>query len=140
MGGPKDVAAQQAKVANAQALVFIAPMYFVGFPAILKGWIERVFTLDFAFGLSAEGWRGDIGGRVPLLKHDKALIIQPTIFDERSYRAGLKDAITVLVDEFALRFPGIKRVDHEYFYAVYGADDAQRAAYLERAYTLGREL
>lgn len=137
-GGPKDVAVQQAKVANAQALVFIAPMYFVGFPAILKGWIERVFTLDFAFGLTAEGWRGDIRGRVPLLEHEKALIMQPTIFDERSYRAGLKDAITVLVDEFALRFPGIKHVDHEYFYAVYGADDAQRAAYLERAYALGR--
>jgi NAD(P)H dehydrogenase (quinone) len=139
-GGPKDVAVQQAKVANAQALVFIAPMYFVGFPAILKGWIERVFTLDFAFGLTADGWRGDLGGRVPLLTHEKALVMQPTIFDERSYQAGLKDAITVLVDEFALRFPGIKRVDHEYFYAVYGADDAQRAGYLERAYTLGREF
>ena len=139
-GGPKDVAEQQAKVASAQALVFIAPMYFVGFPAILKGWIERVFTLDFAFGLTADGWRGDLAGRIPLLKHDKALVMQTTIFDQRSYEAGLKDAITVLVDEFALRFPGIARVDREYFYAVYGADAAQRAAYLERAYTLGREF
>jgi NAD(P)H dehydrogenase (quinone) len=139
-GGPKDVAVQQAKVANAQALAFIAPMYFVGFPAMLKGWVERVFSLDFAFGLKPEGWRGDIGGRVPLLKHEKALIMQTTIFDERSYQAGLKDAISVLVDEYALRFPGVKRVDREYFYAVHGADDAQRAAYLERAFTLGREF
>ena len=30
-------------------------MYFVGFPAILKGWIERVFSFDFAFGLSPDG-------------------------------------------------------------------------------------
>jgi NAD(P)H dehydrogenase (quinone) len=140
MRGPKDVAVQQAKVANAQALAFIAPMYFVGFPAILKGWIERVFTLDFAFGLTADGWRGDIGGRIPLLKHDKALIMQTTLFDERSYETGLKDAIRALVDEFALRFPGIAHVDHEYFYAVYGADDAKRAGYLERAYRLGREF
>ena len=140
MGGPKDVAEQQAKVANAQALAFIAPMYFVGFPAILKGWIERVFTLDFAFGLTAEGWRGDLDGRIPLLKHDKALVMQTTLFDQRSYEKGLKDAIRVVVDEFALRFPGIARVDHEYFYAVYGADDAKRRAYLERAYTLGREF
>lgn len=139
-GGPKDVAVQQAKVAGAQALAFIAPMYFVGFPAILKGWIERVFSLDFAFGLTADAWRGDIAGRIPLLKHEKALIMQTTIFDERSYQAGLKDAIRVLVDEFALRFPGIARVDHEYFYAVYGADDAQRRAYLERAYRLGRDF
>lgn len=139
-GGPKDVAVQQAKVANAQALAFVAPMYFVGFPAILKGWIERVFSLDFAFGLSPDGWRGDVGGRVPLLKHEKALVMQTTIFDERSYQAGLKAAITVLVDEFALQDPGIKRVDREYFYAVHGADDAKRAGYLERAYTLGREF
>jgi putative NADPH-quinone reductase len=39
---PKDVAVQQDKVTAANALAFVAPMYFVGFPAILKGWIERV--------------------------------------------------------------------------------------------------
>ena len=44
-GGPRDVAVQQEKVARSEALVFISPLYFVGFPAILKGWIERVFTL-----------------------------------------------------------------------------------------------
>jgi NAD(P)H dehydrogenase (quinone) len=140
LGGPRDVAAQQAKVAQADALAFIAPVYFVGFPAILKGWIERVFTLGFAFGLTPDGWRGDIGGRVPLLKHEKALIIQTTIFDERAYRAGLRDAMTALIDEYALRYPGIKRVEHEYFYAVHGADDATRRGYLERAYRLGREF
>jgi NAD(P)H dehydrogenase (quinone) len=140
LGGPRDVAEQQAKVAQADALAFIAPVYFVGFPAILKGWIERVFTLGFAFGLTPEGWRGDIGGRVPLLKHEKALIIQTTIFDERAYGAGLQDAMTALIDEYALRYPGIKRVEHEYFYAVHGADDATRRGYLERAYRLGREF
>ena len=138
IGGPRDVLEQQAKVVRADALAFICPVYFVGFPAILKGWIERVFTLGFAFGLTPAGWRGDIGGRVPLLTHEKALIIQTTIFDEPSYRARLKDAMTVLVDDFALRYPGIKRVEHEYFHAVHGADDATRRGYLERAYALGR--
>jgi NAD(P)H dehydrogenase (quinone) len=85
---PKDVLAQQDKVVRAQALAFIAPVYFVGFPAMLKGWIERVFTLGFAYGLTAEGWKGDISGRVPLLTHNKTLIIQTTIFDERAYALG----------------------------------------------------
>ena len=140
LGGPRDVTEQQSKVAQADALAFIAPMYFVGFPAILKGWIERVFTLGFAFGLTPDGWRGDIAGHVPMLKHEKALIMQTTIFDERSYQLGLKDAITVLVDEFAMRYPGIKRVEREYFYAVHGADDVTRREYLERAYHRGREF
>jgi NAD(P)H dehydrogenase (quinone) len=140
LGPPRDVAAQQAKVARADALAFVAPVYFVGFPAILKGWIERVFSLGFAFGMTAEAWRGDLAGRVPLLTHEKALIMQTTIWDEASYDAGLKAAMKLLVDEYALRYPGIKRVEHEFFHAVNGADDATRRVYLDRAYQLGREF
>lgn len=140
VGSPPDVAEQQAKVSQADAIVFIAPVYFVGLPAILKGWLERVFTLGFAFGLSPEGWRGDINGRIPLLRLQKALIMQPTIFDERAYQTGLKDAMALLIDEFGLRFPGIKHVEHVYFYAVHGADEATRRGYLDRANALGREF
>lgn len=137
---PKDVAAQQAKVARAQALAFIAPVYFVGFPAMMKGWIERVFTVGFAFGLTAEGWRGDIRGRIPLLRHEKALIIQTAIFDQRAYQDRLQDAMKLLTAEYCLRFPGIKAVEHVLFHAVYGADDATRRGYLDQAYRLGREF
>lgn len=140
LGPPPDVAAQQAKVAKADALAFIAPVYFVGFPAILKGWIERVFSLGFAFELSPQGWRGDVAGRIPLLRHEKALIMQTTIFDEASYAAGLKEAMRVLIDDYALRYPGIQRVEHEYFHAVHGADDARRRTHLQRAYQLGRDF
>lgn len=139
-GGPRDVAIQQRKVAAADALAFVSPLYFVGFPAMLKGWIERVFSLGFAFGLTADGWRGDVNGRLPLLNHRKALIINTTIFDERSYASGLGDAMTRLIDDFALHYPGIREVRHEYFHAVHGADAATRAAYLGRAYALGRDF
>ena len=135
---PKDVQVQQEKVARAQALAFIAPVYFVGFPAMLKGWIERVFTLGFAFGLTPGAWKGDIEGRVPRLRHAKALIIQTTIFDERAYQAGLADAMKALIDEWGFRYPGIQQVEHVYFYAVHGADDATRRGYLDKAYALGR--
>jgi NAD(P)H dehydrogenase (quinone) len=139
-GGPQDVAIQQRKVANADALAFISPIYFVGFPAILKGWIERVFTLGFAFALRPEAWRGDIRGRLPLLAHKKALIINTTIFDEEAYRSGLGEAMARLIDEYALTYPGIQKVEHVYFYAVHGADDATRRAYLRSAYLLGKDF
>ncbi len=140
LGAPRDVAEQQAKVAQADALAFVAPVYFVGFPAILKGWIERVFSLGFAFGMTAEAWRGDVNGRIALLRHEKALIIQTTIWSEASYETGLKAAMKTLIDDYALRFPGIKRVEHEFFHGVHGADDATRTAYLDRAYRLGLEF
>ena len=83
---PKDVLAQQAKVAAADALAFIAPIHFCSFPSILKGWIDRVWTLDFAFGLTSEGWHGDVDGRIPLLHHQRALIMTSTIFDKNVLR------------------------------------------------------
>jgi NAD(P)H dehydrogenase (quinone) len=138
--GPKDVAVQQKKIARADALAFISPVYFVGFPAILKGWIERVFTLGFAFGLKPEAWRGDIRGRLPLLEHKKALILNTTIFDEEAYRGGLGEAMKKLIDDFTLSYPGIQKVEHVYFYAVHGADEATLRGYLERAYSLGKEF
>jgi NAD(P)H dehydrogenase (quinone) len=138
---PKDIVAHQEKVARAQGLAFIAPVYFVGFPAILKGWIDRVFSLGFAFGLTPEGWRGDIKGRIPLLKHEKALIINTTLFNEETYRSlGLREAMERLIDEWCFRYPGIQKVEHVYFYAVYGADDTTRQGYLQRAYLLGKEF
>jgi NAD(P)H dehydrogenase (quinone) len=139
-GGPRDVAEQQAKVARAEALAFISPVYFVGFPAILKGWIDRVFTLGFAFALKPEAWRGDINGRMPLLHHEKALIINTTIWDQRAYEAGLGGAMQTLIDDYSLRYPGIKSVEHVYFHAVHGADAPTRQGYLQRAYDLGRNF
>jgi NAD(P)H dehydrogenase (quinone) len=137
---PKDVLEQQRKIAASDALVFIAPVWFVGYPAILKGWFERVFTLGFAFGLSAEGWRGDVRGRVPLLTHKKALIINTTLFDETTYGSGFGEAMMRLMDDWGLRYPGIRTVEHVFFYAVHGASDETRRGYLERAYSLGRNF
>src|SRR5512134_3888013 len=137
---PKDVLVQQQKVARAQALAFIAPVHFLSFPAMLKGWLDRVWTPGFAYDLTAEAWRGDINGRRGLLTHEKALIIQTTIWDERAYDAGLRDAMCKVIDEYTLTYPGIKKVEHELFYAVHGADDDTRRRYLDRARELGRNF
>jgi NAD(P)H dehydrogenase (quinone) len=135
---PKDIVEQQEKVARAQGLAIISPSWFVGFPAILKGWIERVFTAGFAFGLSSEGWNGNLGGRIPLLKHDKVLIMTTTLFDEKAYKSGLEQSIKRLYDDFAFSYPGIKKVEHKYFYAVNGVGAGVRREYLENAYLLGK--
>jgi len=137
---PKDVLVQQQKVARAQALAFIAPVHFLSFPAMLKGWLDRVWTPGFAYDLTADAWRGDINGRRGLLTHEKALIMQTTIWDERAYDAGFREAMCKVIDEYTLTYPGIKMVEHELFYAVHGADDDTRRRYLERARALGRNF
>jgi NAD(P)H dehydrogenase (quinone) len=139
---PKDVLAQQAKVAAADGLAFIAPIYWMNLPAILRGWIERVFTYGFVYTMTREGWlHGELSGRQPLLWHEKALIMTPTFFRESDYSdSGCGAAIERLVDDFGFRYPGIEQVEHVYFYAVGAVDDATRRGYLQQAYRLGHEF
>jgi NAD(P)H dehydrogenase (quinone) len=139
---PKDVLAQQEKVAAADGLAFIAPIFWMNFPAMLRGWIERVFTYGFVYTMTREGWlQGDLSGRQPLLHHRKALIMTPTFFRESDYQAsGCRAAMMRLVDDFGFRYPGIEIVEHVYFYAVGAVDDATRTRYLQEAYRLGHEF
>jgi NAD(P)H dehydrogenase (quinone) len=139
-GMPKDVLEQQQKVAAADALAFIAPVHFCSFPSILKGWIDRVFTLDFAFGLTSEGWHGDINGRIPLLHHQRVLIMTSTIFDEHAYDDGIRDAIAKVIDDWGFRYPGIEDVEHIYFYAATAASMETIGTYLDQAYELGKQF
>ncbi|MER6996168.1 NAD(P)H-dependent oxidoreductase [Streptomyces sp. NPDC000410] len=45
-----DVAAEQEKVRWSDAVILQFPMWWFSVPAILKGWIDRVFTSGFGYG------------------------------------------------------------------------------------------
>jgi NAD(P)H dehydrogenase (quinone) len=51
----KDVAAEQEKLKWADAVVFQFPVWWFGFPAILKGWVDRIFAYKFAYGYKGAG-------------------------------------------------------------------------------------
>jgi len=137
---PKDVVAQWKKVKAAQGLAFIAPVFWLHFPAILKGWFERVFAYGDAYALTPEGWSGDARGRVPLLHHEKALVISTTLFNEENYKAAWEAPMTRIIDDWGLRYPGVRNVEHVYFYRAAVADDRTIRSYLERAYNLGKQF
>lgn len=54
-----DVAAEQARIDRADTLVLVYPVYWWSMPALLKGWIDRVF---------ANGWAYDEGPDTKLVK------------------------------------------------------------------------
>jgi NAD(P)H dehydrogenase (quinone) len=61
---------------RADGLAFVAPIFWMNFPAILRGWMERVFTYGFVYTMTRDAWlQGDLSGRQPLPKQRKALII-----------------------------------------------------------------
>jgi NAD(P)H dehydrogenase (quinone) len=137
---PRDVRDQQRRLGQAQGLAFIAPNYWMNFPAMLKGWFERVFSPGFAYSLTREGWLGSSAGRVPLLRHEKALVINTTHFTEETYQGEFGRAMTQVIDNWGLRYPGVKKVDHLFFYGADVSTAEQRQAWLDQAYQAGRDF
>lgn len=52
---PAAMLAEMEEVKNSVGLVFIHPNWWGGPPAILKGWIDRVFRNGFAYGFTENG-------------------------------------------------------------------------------------
>lgn len=56
----------------AEAIVFVYPTWWYGLPAMLKGWLDRVWAKDVAFAL-------DPGGRItPLMGHIQKIAVVTT--------------------------------------------------------------
>lgn len=57
----------------AEAVVFVYPTWWYGLPAMLKGWLDRVWALDVAFALDRRKSR-----IVPLLTHIRRIAVVTT--------------------------------------------------------------
>ena len=67
-----DVAAEQRKLLAADAVILQFPLWWFGMPAILKGWVDRVFAYGLAYGYRGAGNRyrygeGGLQGKRALL-------------------------------------------------------------------------
>lgn len=58
-----EVKTEMEKVKRADYLIFIFPLWWASVPAILKGWIDRVFSCDFAWGYSNTFHKGLMLGK-----------------------------------------------------------------------------
>ena len=66
-GFAPDVREEMAKLAWCDALILQFPLWWFGAPAILKGWFDRVFAIDFAYGGGRWYDRGPFAGKRALL-------------------------------------------------------------------------
>ena len=129
-----DVKVQQEKVAQADGLCIIHPIWWTGAPAILKGWIDRVFSLGFAYNFDRE-----TGAPLGLLKHKKGIVFNTAGGREEDLkRVGLPDAIRTTEVDGVFGVCGVQEVNHVIFYSVIMTDDATRKGYLEEAFQLGK--
>ena len=132
---PQDVLAEQEKIARADALVFIYPVYWWGFPAMLKGWFDRVMSYGFTYTFTpGTGPKG-------LLNKKKALLINTTLVREAGYKMlGVGDAMARIVDDLKIRFCGISNVQHLFLYSPAMVNAESRNKYLGQVYHLAKEF
>jgi NAD(P)H dehydrogenase (quinone) len=82
-----EIEAEQQKLLWADVVIFQFPMWWFAMPAILKGWVDRVFAYKFAYGIgehSGERW-GDRYGE-GTLKGRKGMIVTTAGGREPHYR------------------------------------------------------
>ncbi|MDR1791742.1 MAG: NAD(P)H-dependent oxidoreductase [Propionibacteriaceae bacterium] len=133
-----DVLEEQAKLAAADGIAFVFPVWWWSVPAYLKGYIERVITRGFAYGHS------DTGEAIKQLAGKKIRLIALTASPDDTYESeGFVTAMqTQLVHGIFELYCRVTDVKLEYFYHVTGTrpgDDASQAL-LERAAAIGAEL
>lgn len=130
---PADVLAEQERVRRAQAIAFVFPVWWWSFPAMLKGWIDRVWCNGWAYDFTIERSLG----RLDLTK---AALLCPGGSSADIYRRyGYHDAMRRCIDVGVLGYCGIDTVDMHIFPGV--DDDAEgRAEYLNIAAQVGRDF
>ena len=89
-----DILSEQARIERAGALVLVFPIYWWSMPAQLKGWIDRVFTLGWAYDYDTEG---DIIKKLP---HKRVHLVALGASNERTYtRRGYAEAMKTQIEK-----------------------------------------
>lgn len=129
---PADVAAEQARIDRADALVLVYPVYWWSMPGLLKGWIDRVFANGWAYDESPDT------GLIKKLHRLKVHLIGVGGADERTYvRHGYFDAMKTQIDHGIFDYCGARVVTSQFLLAT---QIQNPAAHLETARAIGRNL
>lgn len=135
----KEIARYHQLVEDSDQLAFVYPVYWWGMPAIMKGWIERVFTGNWAYvyGEGVED-RGQAGLR-GLLQNRPTMLLGIGGSTERTYsRYGYDAAMKTNIDVGVFSYCGIKDVESHLLFNVEGeTNTSRRAQYLEQVADIG---
>lgn len=123
---PPDIAAEQQNVSWAEMVVFIYPIWWFEQPAILKGWLDRVFSHGFAYRVNEQGMMEG------LLRGRRAVVITTSGANEENMKQnGILEAINTCMIKGTLAFSGFEGIIYENLYAVPTATDEERRAMLD---------
>ncbi|AOP13912.1 MULTISPECIES: NAD(P)H-dependent oxidoreductase [Bacillus] len=114
-------------VKNADHLIFIYPLWWGGMPAIMKGFIDRVFAAGEAYTYQGKLPKG-------LLKARTASVYYTADAPSWYLRFWRRDADWVTVKDVMLKFCGVRRVKRLLFAGVKDSSEEKRTQWLDRVY------
>lgn len=101
-----DVQMERARIGDGDVFVFAYPLWFNMPPAILKGYVDRVFGPGFAYNLAA-------GGAVPALGGRRLLSLTTSgAPSEWVKETGAFDALVKLFDQHVCNVTGLRFAGH----------------------------
>jgi putative NADPH-quinone reductase len=129
-----DLVAAQAAITRADRLVFVTPVWWASVPALLKGFIDRVFLPGFAFAYK----KGGLGLPEQLLRGKTATVLLTMDSPPWYWRWLMRAPGERSFVKGTLEFCGIKPVRRGAFGPVRGSSEAKRAAWLAEAGAIGQ--
>ena len=125
----RQIRTEQSAIRRADVLTFISPLWWSGFPAMLKGYLDRVFCKGFAYVIRGEEYLPGLSGK-------KGVIITTSgATTEELTSGGTLRALRVVYDQ-SLEFCGIEMVRHFYLSGIgptmSAADGEQRLETVRR--------
>lgn len=103
-----DVKQEQQFILWADCITFIHPIWWTGLPAIMKGYIDRVFSYGFAY-------RYDQGVQKGLLKKQAIIINTHGKSHEEYSSIGMDTALSLTSDKGIYSYCGLEIKQHFYF-------------------------
>jgi NAD(P)H dehydrogenase (quinone) len=135
-----DIGAEIEKVRWCDMLILQFPLYWFSLPAILKGWVDRVFVPGFAFGAGKWYERGGLAGKRAMLTLSMSSYPEMMAADGLN---GLLDVHLWPIQNGVLAFCGFDVLEPFVAHSVPHVDDAARSVMLEeyrqRLRSLGEE-
>lgn len=129
-----DVTEEQQRILQADAVTFIFPIWWAGFPAILKGYIDRVFAYHFAYELRGEQ-------PIPKLKGKKAAIIATCGTPEEDYvKSGMFRSMNQVFVDGIFHFCGLEPLGNLYLGNAVLSDQQRREEMFCRVKVFARSV
>lgn len=130
-----DLQKVQENILWAEHLVFVYPIWWGNLPALVKGFVDRVFLPGFAFKYHKDSPWWD-----KLLKGKTARLITTSDAPNFYFNWIIGKPAHKAMKKATLEFCGIKPVKITSFGSVRFADDARRKKWLEKVEKLGESL